>query len=138
MSEGFSTFETELGVRPDDIDLNGHVHNPKYLDYVLAARYEQMERCYKMAIGEFHERGFNWFVKVAHIEHKRALFLGETVIVRTRMAEFRKREVRVEFEIVKSETGKLSANGYFDYTFIDTKTGRATEIPEDIVEKYSV
>ncbi|MEM7013763.1 MAG: acyl-CoA thioesterase, partial [Verrucomicrobiota bacterium] len=33
----YSTFESELAVRPDDIDLNGHVHNSKYLDYVLAA-----------------------------------------------------------------------------------------------------
>ena len=38
----FSKFETELSVRPDDIDLYQHVHSTRYLDYVLAARFEQM------------------------------------------------------------------------------------------------
>ena len=31
-------FETEMQVRPDDIDMFQHVHSSKYLDYVLAAR----------------------------------------------------------------------------------------------------
>ncbi|MCP5552003.1 MAG: hypothetical protein H7A53_14035, partial [Akkermansiaceae bacterium] len=39
-SPAFSTFETRLDVRPDDIDMNRHVHNSRYLDYVLAARYD--------------------------------------------------------------------------------------------------
>ena len=37
----YATFETELRVRPDDIDMFQHAHNSKYFDYVLAARYEQ-------------------------------------------------------------------------------------------------
>ena len=41
----YSRFETELQVRPDDIDMNQHVHNSRYFDYVLAARYDQMARC---------------------------------------------------------------------------------------------
>ena len=43
-----SRFETEMPVRPDDIDMNQHVHNSRYFDYVLAARYDQMARCYRM------------------------------------------------------------------------------------------
>ncbi len=43
-------FETALQVRPDDIDMNQHVHASRYMDYVLAARYDQMARCYQMAI----------------------------------------------------------------------------------------
>lgn len=134
----YSTFESELAIRPDDIDLNGHVHNSKYLDYVLAARYDQMERCYGMTMGEFLERGFSWFVKIAHVEHKRALFMGEVVFVRTCVSEIRRREVRVDFEILKKETGKLSAIGYFEYTMVDKDTGRAREIPEDVVKMYSI
>ena len=57
-----SKFETELQVRPDDIDMNQHVHNTRYLDYVLAARYDQMERCYKMPMEEFISLGYGWVV----------------------------------------------------------------------------
>jgi len=69
----FSSFETELGVRPDDIDFFQHVHSSKYFDYVLAARYDQMTRCYGMSMEWFIERGYGWVVKQAMIEYKRPL-----------------------------------------------------------------
>ena len=77
MTEEFSRFETELQVRPDDIDMNQHVHGSRYFDYVLAARYDQMARCYKMAMDEFTAAGLGWFVKTSHMEYKRPLCLGE-------------------------------------------------------------
>jgi len=46
-------FETAMLVRPDDIDMNRHVHGSRYTDYVLAARYDQMARCYRMPIEVF-------------------------------------------------------------------------------------
>ncbi len=49
-----------MAVRPDDIDMNQHVHNSRYFDYVLAARYDQMSRCYKMSMEEFLKAGFGW------------------------------------------------------------------------------
>src|SRR6185295_15602437 len=94
-------FETELQVRPDDIDMNRHVHGSRYFDYVLAARYEQMSRCYKMSMEDFHQAGFNWVVRAAHIEYKRPLGLGDSFQVRTRVEEFFKDGVRVRFEIVR-------------------------------------
>lgn len=46
-------FETSLQVRPDDRDMNQNVYASRYLDYVLAARYDQMERWYQMPIEVF-------------------------------------------------------------------------------------
>ncbi len=137
-SKGFSTFETELAVRPDDIDMNRHVHNSKYLDYVLAARYDQMERCYGMSMEAFLERGFSWVVKAAYIEHKRPLQIGDTVTVRTRVEEVHTRGVKVGFEIVKLHDSKLSARGWLDYVMVHFDTGRPAIIPGDIIETYSV
>ena len=76
-------FKTELEVRPTDIDMFQHVHNSHYLDYVLAARYEQMERCYGMSMAEFMERGYGWVVRTAHVEFKRPLGLGDKFLART-------------------------------------------------------
>jgi acyl-CoA thioester hydrolase/thioesterase-3 len=131
-------FETELQVRPDDIDMNQHVHASRYGDYVLAARYEQMARCYKMAMEDFLRAGFAWFVRTTHIEYKRPLGLGETFIVRTWVDEMFTDSVRVKFEILKKANGKLASDGYFDYTMVDARTGRAVPIPDWIAEKYSI
>lgn len=134
----FSPFETVLAVRPDDIDMNQHVHNSKYFDYVLTARYDQMERCYGMSMDAFLARGFSWVVKEAHIEHKRPVRMGETVTVRTRVTDLHTRGVTVAFEILKNADGRLSARGWLDYVMVHAATGRPAIIPDDILEKYSV
>ncbi len=133
-----SVFETELQVRPDDIDMNQHVHSSRYIDYVLAARYDQMARCYKMPMDEFLKLGYGWVIRVSHIEFKRPLLLGERFLIRTSIEEIYKDGVKVSFHIVKKETGKLICDGYFHYTMVALENGRAAEIPEWIVEKYSI
>lgn len=134
----YSTFETELQVRPDDIDMNQHVHNSKYFDYVLAARYDQMERFYKMSMEEFIKLGYGWVVRTAHIEYKRPLGLGDRFIVRCNIEEMLKDGVRLHFQIKKKENGKVACEGWFDYAMINLKTGRAEAIPDFIKEKYSI
>src|SRR3954454_16131215 len=88
-------FETEMQVRPDDIDMFQHVHSSRYLDYLLAARFEQMERCYKMPMQEFLKLGLGWVVKTSHFEYKRPLCLAEWFTVRTWIEDMRPNEVEV-------------------------------------------
>lgn len=133
-----SKFESEFQVRPDDIDMNQHVHNSRYFDYVLAARYDQMERCYKMPMEEFIKNGFGWVIRTAHVEYKRPLGMGDWFIVKTWIDEIFKDGVRVHFEITKKATDKLSCDGYFNYTMVNLETGRAEVIPNFIKDKYSV
>ena len=135
---GRSRFETELQARPDDIDMNQHVHGSRYFDYVLAARYDQMERCYKMPMQQFIDAGYGWYVKTAHLEYKRALGLGDRFIVRTWVDAIRRSEVAVKFQIERQSNSKLCCDGYFDYTMISLKTGRAETIPDWIVQKYAI
>jgi len=134
----FSVFETTLDVRPDDIDMHQHVHNSRYLDYVLAARFDQMSRCYGMAIEAFLERGWTWFVRTAHIEHKRALVLGDSMKVCTRVAEIGKRNVRIAFEIIRQSDQRLSAEGWIDYLMVDRESGRPLTIPGEVIAMYSI
>ncbi|MDT3404973.1 acyl-CoA thioesterase [Mucilaginibacter terrae] len=134
----YSTFETEHRVRPDDIDLFQHVHSSRYIDYVLAARYEQMEKFYGMAMEKFLERGFGWVVSSVQINYKRPLNLGDYFLVRTGIDSINERICRVAFTITNKATGKLCCDGWFDYVMIDIKTGRGAKIPEDVIAHYSV
>ena len=138
MAKTYSTFETLLSVRPDDIDMNQHVHSSRYQDYVLAACFDQMARCYGMSMDEFVQLGFGWFVNTSHIEYKRPLRLGDQCRVRTRVESFDRTGVRIGFKILRCSDGKLSCQGWCEYTLITLSTGRAVEIPPWIVEKYSV
>src|SRR3569623_1784172 len=114
-----SLFSTELQVRPDDIDMNQHVHASRYFDYVLAARYEQMARCYKMSMEEFLQMGLGWFVQKFHVEYKRPLALGEWMVITTWVEEIGGEKVKVQFEICKKVNGKLATAGYGIYTLVN-------------------
>ncbi|MGC4071915.1 MAG: acyl-CoA thioesterase [Nibricoccus sp.] len=134
----FARFETELTVRPDDIDLYQHVHSTRYLDYVMAARFDQMERCYGMGMKEFAQLGLGWFMKSATIHYRRPLGLGDRMIVRTWIEKFFDDGVRVGFEIDRADNRKRSCEGHSDYTLVTLADGRAVPIPADVRAKYSV
>jgi YbgC/YbaW family acyl-CoA thioester hydrolase len=134
----YATFDTEFRVRPDDIDMFQHVHNSKYFDYVLAARYDQMERCYGMAMEKFMERGFGWVVRTAHVDYKRALVMGEYFIVTTGIETINDKGCRVAFTITNKTTGKTCCDGWFSYVMIDLQTGKGAAIPHDVIEHYSL
>lgn len=133
-----SKFETELQVRPDDIDMYQHVHSSRYMDYVLAARFDQMERCYKMPMSEFQKRGFGWFMAGTHMNFKRPLGLGDRFIVRTWIEKFTLIGVKVQFQIERLPDRKLSSDGWFDYVMVSLETARAVRLPEDIRAKYGI
>lgn len=134
----YSIFQSEIIVRPDDIDMNNHVHNSKYLDYVMAARYDQMIKDYKMSMNEFHKLGYNWVVSSVFIEYKRALMLDDTAIVKTQLDSFNGAQCKVNFRIEIKRTGKIAAQGNFLYTMISIDTGKPARIPREIIERYAI
>jgi len=135
---GYSIFETVLKVRPDDIDMFNHVHNSKYFDYVLAARYEQMEKFYNMPMEEFLKSGFGWVVRTAYVDFKRPLILGDVVNVRTGILTINEKGCRVQFEIENSRTSKIASDGWFDYVMIDTSTGKGAKVSEEMIKAYTI
>ena len=134
----YSAFKSLIPVRPDDIDMNRHVHNSKYHDYVLAARYDQMEHAYGMSMDAFIARGLSWVVRASYIEHKRPLHLGDVATVETRVEEIEGRSVKVAFLITKEADGKAVARGWLDYVLISLASGRPQTIPDDIIAVYSI
>lgn len=132
----YSIFSTEIIVRPDDIDLNNHVHFTKYLDYFLAARYDQMGKYYNLSMEEFVEMGYNWVASNMNINYKRALLLGDTAIVKTQVNSFNGAQIKVNFWIYSKKSEKLIADGCGNFTLIKTKNLRPMRIPQDIIDKY--
>jgi thioesterase-3 len=131
-------FDTELTVRPSEIDYNRHVHQSVYLDYLLYARVDQMERCYKMPIEEFFKRGYTWATKSISIEYHKPAFMGETLVIRTWIDEIYKRSVRVRFQIIKKDREELAAEGESVYVLINVETGKPAIFTSDMMENFSV
>jgi len=131
-------FETELTVRPHEIDWNRHVNQSVYLDYLLHARIDQMKRCYKMPIESFFKRGYSWITRSISIEYLSSVFMGETIIVRTWIEAVGKKGVTVKFQMLKKKDLSLATEGTAVFIMINAKTGQPEIIPDDIRSKYSI
>lgn len=133
-----NTYSTTLAVRPDDIDMFQHVHSSRYIDYVLAARFDQMDRCYGCSMQEFLQRGLGWVLVSTEMHFKRPLKLGDEMIVETHLKTFEKNLALVIFDIKNAKTGKSCCSGWAKYTLIDTANGKPTAIPDWALERYSI
>jgi YbgC/YbaW family acyl-CoA thioester hydrolase len=131
-------FSSELPVRPDDIDQFQHVHNSRYLDYIQAARYDQMINCYKMSMSEFIDQGLGFVVKKATLNFKRALVMGDVMIVHTQVQDIQGSDIFIDVEIFHKKKNKLVLDAQMVYTMINLKTGWSEKIPDEVREKYLV
>ena len=134
----YSVVEAEIKVRPDDIDMNNHVHYSKYLDYLLTARYDQMIKDYKMSMQEFIDRGLTWFAKSVTLNFKRALALGDVAVVKAQIKEIHGAVVKIDFWILKKGSDKIYVDGSGEFMLISLTNGRPQRIPQDVIEKYSI
>ena len=134
-----SKFVSDFKVRPDDLDLFQHVHASRYQDYLLAARFDQMERCYGISMNEFITKGLGWFVNDFRINYKAQLGLGEQFEVTTWIQSIKAATVTVKFEIARTSPPKaLCCNGESKYVLISLATRRPTRIPDWVLSAYSI
>ncbi len=124
----YATFQTEYRVRPDVIDMYRHVHN---------SRYDQMERCYGMAMEVFLEQGYGWLVRTVYIDYKRPLILGDYFTVNTGIESIDEKICRVKFDIKNKSTNKICCDGWFDFVLITITDGKAAKIPANVIEHYT-
>ena len=133
-----SIFETEIVVRPDDIDMNNHVHNSKYLDYIQTARFIQMRDNYKVPMEEYHSLGLNWFASAVHLEYKRALKFGDIALVKTQIGEWNGAQVTINVWVYNKSSNKIAVEGKMLYTLVSITSGRPVRISEDIIKRHLI
>ena len=131
-------YTTVLQVRPDDIDLFGHVHSSRYMDYVFAARLEQMERCYGMSLQEFMQHKLGWYLSATEMRYLKPLKMGDSMKVQTAIVSMGTASVRVEFTILRASDDATSCKGWAEYVLVDLQTGRPKPIPDWIISRYSL
>jgi acyl-CoA thioester hydrolase/thioesterase-3 len=137
-SNSNSIFETEIIVRPDDIDMNNHVHNSKYLDYIQTARFIQMRDNYKVPMEEYIEKGLNWFASEVQLKYKREMKFGDIAVVKTQVGEWSGAQVTINVWVYNKATNKVCVEGKMLYTLVSLTSGRPTRIPDDIIERHKI
>jgi acyl-CoA thioester hydrolase len=129
-----ATFKTSFRVTWADTDAAQVVHYSNYFKFFERAE-EEFYRHLGFSFTDLHARGL-WFPRVeAFCQYKKPARFGDLLEVEITIGELKEKSIRFEFNIFNKEEATLLAAGYIVALAAHKQTGKATEIPEEIVKK---
>ncbi|WP_218121710.1 acyl-CoA thioesterase [Desulforhopalus singaporensis] len=132
------SFDNEIKIRGYHADFYGHVNNARYLEFFEEARWTGLES--KVDLIAWSKKGLGFLVVNININYRKAVPVGETLLISTELVEVGNRSAVLRQEAVFKESRKVAADCLVTFVIID-KTGRAVEITGDIkkdLEKLEV
>jgi len=129
-------FRYEFAVPVDVIDVNGHVNNVAYVQWMQDIAVHH----FRVLGGEelMHAAGGSWVARSHHIEYLRPAFVGERIQASTWIASFSRVRSLRRYQFVRLSDGVILATGETDWVFINAKSGRPQSIPEEISAAFTL
>lgn len=116
---------TEIKVRGYHADFYGHVNNARYLEFFEEDRWAQLES--KIDLRKWAEKGLIFLVVNINVNYRRAVPVGETLIVTTKLEKIGNRSVVLKQEILAKESKAVAADALITFVVTD-RTGRAVSM----------
>lgn len=123
---------TEIKVRGYHADFYGHVNNARYLEFFEEDRWAHLES--KIDLKKWATKGIIFLVVNININYRRAVPVGETLIVSTDVAKIRNRSVILKQEILFKETMEVAADALITFVIAD-KSGKAVTMEGDMLKE---
>lgn len=127
-------FTLHIDVVPEDIDMLGHVNNIVYLRWVQDAAIAHWS---SIAPGDEQEK-LIWVVRRHEIEYKKPALRGDSIVVRTWIGSASRLAFDRHTEMLRSSDMRLLALARTVWCPIDRKTGKPTDVSEQIRLLFSV
>ncbi len=126
-------YELEIRVEPSDIDALGHVNNVVYLRWVQDAAVAH----WRSAATPDQQAELAWVVVRHEIDYKRAARLEDGIVARTWVGAASRSRFERHTEILRARDRRLLARTRTLWCPIDARTGRPTEVGDDVRERFS-
>lgn len=119
------------------IDINGHVNNVQYVQWMQDAA-----MAHSAAQGWPQERyaaiGRTWIIRSHAIEYHHSAYLGEPIVILTWVTDFRKFRSLRKYKFIRSGDGVVLATAETLFIFCDLLTGKPMTIPPEVRDAYPV
>lgn len=120
----------EITVRSTEIDVNGHVNNAKYLEYLEWGREEWYERS-DLAYETFLAMGIQTVTVNINVNYRKECKQGDRLTIVTD-AERAGRTSYVLKQVIFNQAGERCADALVTSVAMDTQTRASREIPEEL------
>ena len=124
-------YEHHHTVRPDEMDLMGHVNNLAYLRWLQDAAVAH-STAQGWPMSRYRETDLGWVVRSHFIEYKQAAFAGESIVVRTWIADMRRMTSLRRYEIHRPADSALLARAETNWAFVRFSDLRLQRVPEEV------
>ena len=129
-----SAFKTSFRVSWVDTDAAQVVHYSNYFRFFEKAE-EEFYRHLGFTFNDIVGKGL-WFPRVeAFCQYKKPAKFNDLLEIELTVEALKEKSVKYSFKVYNKESATLLAEGHVIVVAADKQTGKATSIPEDILEK---
>ena len=115
-------------VKKEDLDINNHVNNVQYVQWIQDISEEHWLHCEEFLIN----KNYVWFVLSHFVEYKSPALEGEKLLIETFVESFDKTVSNRAVEIRNADTGKLIVKSLTRWCLINPVKNRPMRIPQEI------
>lgn len=123
---------TEIKVRGYHADFYGHVNNARYLEFFEEDRWAHLES--KIDLRKWAAQGIVFLVVNINVNYRRAVPVGETLVVATKLEKISNRSVVLRQEIFLKRTEELAADALVTFVITD-KSGKAVSMEGEMLQE---
>ncbi len=129
------THQRTFRVRHSECDAYEYVRYAVYLDYMQETAFDaSVAAGYDRA--RYEALDYLWLIRETDVEYLRPLRYGDSVQVKTWVADFRRVRSRRAYELRVTGSGELAARASTDWVFLDRATGRPVSIPPEMMNAF--
>ena len=126
---------TEIKVRGYHADFYGHVNNARYLEFFEEDRWAHLET--SLDLQEWASRGLIFLVVNINVNYRKAVGVGETVLVSTEIEKIGNKSAVLLQKIVFKATGEVAADALITFVISDS-SGRAVVLEGEVLRQIQM
>lgn len=127
--------ERTFRLRQYECDAFGHLNNTNYLRFMQETAFDASAAA-GYDLNRYAEMGRKWHIRHTEIEYLRPLRYGDSVTVKTWVADFRRASSRRVYEFYLAGSPELVAQAHTDWVFINSETGQPVKVPIEMIEAF--
>lgn len=128
-------FETRHRVKFREIDAYGHMNMAHYLVYFGDHRFEGMREFIGLDLREIEQLPIAFHIRSVAIEYLRPLLADQEFVIRSRVAELKRSQCFVDFEMLGAE-GQILSTCKMRIGCVDKESGRPCGWPQGLMERF--
>lgn len=127
--------QSTFRVRYYECDAYGHLNNVSYLRYMQESAFDA-SAAVGYDVARYVDMGHHWLVRESEIDYLRPVRYGDSVRVKTWVADARPTRSRRAYEFYLNDSDDLIARATTDWAFVNTATGRPAAVPPSLIAAF--